>query len=596
MKPTRLLLVATWFGLVTGLAEAVIMALPRLWSRWIYAGPHIAWMAPVADAALFALPALLLAAVAVLRPRLVTLPRVIFVFAWLSGWSLALLVPGVSPFAGAILAAGIAVQAARSSARHPDRVNASVRRSYPGLATLVAVLAASVYVWQWNGERAALARLPAAAPNVPNVLLIVLDTVTARDLSLHGYGRRTTPNLERLAERGVTFDQAYSTAPWTLPSHGSLFTGRLPHELSGDWTVPLDDSFPTLAEALGARGYATAGFVANRAYASYESGLDRGFGRYEDYVVSPGDFVRSASLVRFIATREVFRRVTGFYQHLGAKPATSINAAFFRWVPSTDRPFFAFLNYFDAHAPYLPPPPFLTRFGPLPAERNPLRIDQWVFTLDTLPDEEIQAERRAYDGAIAYLDDQLRELFEGLSARSLLENTLVIVTSDHGEQFGDHGLLTHGSSLYRSVLHVPLLVWLAGRVPEGVRVSAPVSLRDVPATVMDLVDAGGGALFPGRSLARWWHATGSSTLEAEPVISELTRSPILHRPDRPNSAGGLQSAIGDGVHYIRNSDTREELYDFDADPDDLFNLLPSGEGQRRLERFRAWLLASRRNE
>ena len=121
--------------------------------------------------------------------------------------------------------------------------------------------------------------------NSPNVLLIVLDTVRADHLSLYGYERPTTPNLERLAKRGIRFDNARATAPWTLPSHASMFTGHWPHELGAKWMTPLRGNLPTLAEYLGAHGYATAGFVANVVYCSQETGLARGFTHYEDYVL-----------------------------------------------------------------------------------------------------------------------------------------------------------------------------------------------------------------------------------------------------------------------------------------------------------------------
>ena len=119
----------------------------------------------------------------------------------------------------------------------------------------------------------------------PNVLLIVLDTVRADHLSLYGYPRPTTPNLERLARRGIRFDQARAAAPWTLASHANMFTGRWPHELAVEWMRPLRGDVPTLAEYLGSLGYATAGFAGNTFYCSYDSGLDRGFTHYEDYVL-----------------------------------------------------------------------------------------------------------------------------------------------------------------------------------------------------------------------------------------------------------------------------------------------------------------------
>ena len=121
------------------------------------------------------------------------------------------------------------------------------------------------------------------------MLLIVWDTVRAGNLSLHGYGRPTTPNLDRLARRGVRFDLAFSTSSWTLPSHASLFTGRWPHELGVDWKSPLRDDVPTLAEYLASHGYDTAGFAANLDYCTRETGLARGFAHYEDFPIDVYD-------------------------------------------------------------------------------------------------------------------------------------------------------------------------------------------------------------------------------------------------------------------------------------------------------------------
>src|SRR5262249_43485980 len=147
----------------------------------------------------------------------------------------------------------------------------------------------------WSEHRRTAA-LPPPAPAARNVLLLVWDTVRAQNLSLHGYSRRTTPNLQRLAARGVQFRHAFATAPWTLPSHASLFTGRWPHELSANWKTPLDEQVPTLAGRLSSRGYDTAGFVANLDFCSRETGLGRGFVHYEDYPLSIWE-----ALTRYVA-------------------------------------------------------------------------------------------------------------------------------------------------------------------------------------------------------------------------------------------------------------------------------------------------------
>ena len=147
----------------------------------------------------------------------------------------------------------------------------------------MAILALSVWGPRWIAQRREEAR-PLPAKAAANVLLVVLDTVGADHLSLHGYARPTSPTLEELASRAIRFDRAQAPSSWTLPSHASMFTGMWPHELSVGWLTPLDRASPTLAEYLGTRGYATAGFVANLSYCATDSGLGRGFATYQDYI------------------------------------------------------------------------------------------------------------------------------------------------------------------------------------------------------------------------------------------------------------------------------------------------------------------------
>ena len=162
--------------------------------------------------------------------------------------------------------------------------------------------------------------------------------------------------------------------------------------------------------------------------------------------------------------------------------------------------------------------------------------------------EEIQAEIDAYDGAIAYLDQQIGLLFDELEKRNVLENTLVILTSDHGEEFGEHGFMEHGFTLYLPSVRVPLLVLFPGRVPAGTIVSEPVSLSDLPATVTDLVELESGPRFPGNSLARYWDAAGDDERPAASLaLSELFGSYLPGEQDEVK-----KSLLVDGKHYIKN--------------------------------------------
>jgi arylsulfatase A-like enzyme len=191
----------------------------------------------------------------------------------------------------------------------------------------------------------------------------------------------------------------------------------------------------------------------------------------------------------------------------------------------------------------------------------------------------------AYESAIAYLDHQLGLLFDELRKRGLLENTLIIITSDHGELIGEHGLFTHGTSLHRPLLHVPLVISFPTRLPQGVRVEEPVGLRDLPATIAELVNFQGEPRFPGNSLARYWTKGEASEIPATPLLSEVSKT-IRERPEWPASKGDMKSLVVNGLHYIKHSDGREELYDFDHDVNEERDLALSEEGHRVLGQLR----------
>jgi arylsulfatase A-like enzyme len=444
-----------------------------------------------------------------------------------------------------------------------------------------------------------------ARPGAPNLLLIVLDDVRIDELSLYGYARETTPYLSRLSRRAVKYDQARASAPWTLPSHASMLTGRWPHELSVTVDRPLDATYPTLATFLADRGYATAGFVANTYYCNSWYGLDRGFSRYEDFydnrVVSVLETVRSSTLGQRLVTRAGFETETPGAKG-SRKTAAMINRDALGWLDRKgDRPFFAFLNYYDAHAPFQPPDGFTRRFGlgarPQAYRESLLREFSRIcggksFRKDAaaVVDEATVLLRDSYDGCIAYLDEQIGHLFDELERRGLLENTLVIVTSDHGEHFNDHHLFGHGNSLYDSLIRVPMLVFPPSGGPTGRTVHAPVSLRNIPATMVDLAGLGKDSPFPGQSLARFW-GTESETLAGDsPVLAEVEHQKRwTPTPSIPASMGPLQAVVSDQRVFIHNSDGRDELYDYERDPGEFQNLAGAPEVSSLLERLRGEL-------
>ncbi|MEP7380604.1 MAG: sulfatase, partial [Gemmatimonadota bacterium] len=405
----------------------------------------------------------------------------------------------------------------------------------------------------------AAAPVTGASPpdDAPSVLFLVLDTVRALELSAYGYERATSPRLAALAAEGVRFDRAVATAPWTLPSHASMFTGRYQRDLSVGWTTALDTVPPTLAEHFATRGYATGGFVANLRYCAREYGLGRGFQVYRDFALIGSQLIGSTMAGRRLIG--LYDDVADRYVLAGRKDAALVVDEFLDWQRSQgSRPYFAFLNFFDAHEPYAPDAPYDLQFlDAEPATRN------LVVGRKHEP-AEVVGLRGAYDGAIASLDAQLGRLFDELSRRQLLDRTIVIVTSDHGEEFAEHGYMSHGNGLNFPALHVPLIVrWPRGGLPAGAVVETPVSLVDLAATVIDLTGTTDRSLLPGASLAPLWRSDSAAHRSA--ILSELYW--VRNQPEwYPVSGGNMRSLVRGRFHYIAGPSQREELYDIAVDP------------------------------
>jgi arylsulfatase A-like enzyme len=349
-----------------------------------------------------------------------------------------------------------------------------------------------------------------------------------------------------------------------------------------------------LAEVLTQRGYETAGFVANKFYASRESGLARGFQHYEDFRLSVGAILLGSSLGRYLTGRTPLPRLLGYYEEIGRKPASRVSADALDWLArrgAGDRPFFIFINYYDAHDPYLPPAPFDTLF-----DRRRIPVNIPIVTDRPVTPRYAIGDVAAYDETLAALDQQLGLLLDELDRRGALMNTLVVIAADHGEEFGEHGLMRHGNSLYAQALHVPLVVAFPGRVPAGRRFGEPVSLRDVAATVLDLtspVDGGHGSpsVLPGLSLARFWNGDGPPADGVEPLLSEV-RYDYGQPRWYPISKGDMASLIDGTRHFIRGGNGAAELYDTEADPGEQRNLAASSRWRDTAQRLAATLRAA----
>ena len=588
-RPLDLLLLGVWFGLATGLLEVSgnliwIKVLGRITYDTLRMNWHYVWLTPLSDLVLFVIPALLVAFASIWIRPLRRGRAAVFLFGFMAAWSFVLSVSGLEKFARLVFALGAASVLVRSVAGRERGLLRFARWTTPvGLAMVLALMAGSLANSARGGRSGAPTTADGEAP--PNVLLIVLDTVRADAMTPYGSPRDTTPNLARFAAKGAVFEEARSTAPWTLPSHASLFTGRWPFEMSADVGRPLDATFPTLAERLAERGYATGGFVANLENCNAWYGLSRGFQHYEDYyentVVSPLEMLRCSRLGRFAATSKLgwslIKMVATPESYRYRKSAAMINRDAMAWLSNQgDRPYFLFLNYFDVHDPYVPPAGAERKFS----ARG--------------PEEAVSAEDRirdAYDDCLAYLDDQVGRLLDELERQDKLRNTVVVITSDHGEAFGEHGLSGHGVSLYRPETHIPLIVVHPSSVPAGRRIAHPVSLRDVPSTVLELVGVGGESPFPGPSLSSLWNEEPKNADAPKPVLVEVDRADRVppEAEDAPARLGRMRSVVAEGRAYILNGDGREELYDLHSDPEEANDLAGSPEAEDELEQFRAKL-------
>ena len=397
---------------------------------------HFVWLGPLSNLLFFLGLGLALCVAVKLSPRVAgwLSPRLICACATFP--VLRALVPQIFAEAWIIFGIGVAIQLVPILERHVTNLQRKLLWSLPVLLGFVVLLASYVFVGDWLKQTREVGR-PLPPANSPNVLLIVLDTVHADHLSLYGYGRPTTPTLKQLAQRGIRFDHAQATAPWTLPSHASMFTGRLPHEVGEKWMTPIRGNFPTLAEYLGDHGYATAGFAGNFLYCSEETGLARGFTHYEDYVLEKLAPLRTSGLVEYLASEFTelipaldLRSLRPLHQFLlrsfefgKRKDARSIKIAFLRWLSErqeTGRPFFAFLNFFNAHQKYVLPEGAERRFARDPETPDAVRVvyELWP-SIDkmNLPPSYLTFARDCYDDCLGYLDEQLGQLFDTLARR-----------------------------------------------------------------------------------------------------------------------------------------------------------------------------------
>ncbi len=485
--------------------------------------------------------------------------------------------PTASPvrLAGAVTAAVLVLAVSALVARASTRSTRAV--GVWGLAALLVAAGGGLLRQETRIEPVVGTPAPGAGPNL---ILISLDTVSAGHLSLYGYERDTTPNLRRLARESVWYPHSYSSGDMTLISHASMFTGLRPDAhgahfgADGGAARPLSQDHETLAEILAAQGYRTAAVVANFGFFGVGYGLGQGF-QYLDYR-SGAPFLAPAP---GYSGREILRRpleaiLEGAVEDSRTRRADSINATAFdlldRFVTAGE-PFFLFVNYMDAHWRYLPPPPFDTLFPGKMDRFSRDRHDEIRYGV-LRGDRPIADAERAhlisqYDGSIAYLDAQLGLFIDRLRNDDLLDNTLLIITSDHGEAFGRREI-GHGVSLYQNQIHVPLLIRFPDSRPAR-RSDAVVVSGDIFATALDYLEAPLPTDIQGVSLA------GADPDAHRMVVSQSYPAAGAGRISRRFAR--VQTAVLSGYYKLIHSTNGEpELYDLAADPEEESNLYEPG--------------------
>lgn len=434
----------------------------------------------------------------------------------------------------------------------------------------------------------------------PNVVLVVMDTARADLVDARFDGEEVTPNLSELAASGTRFTRAYSTAPWTLPSHASLFTGTYPsrHGAHAD-SERLGDDLRTLPAVFSEAGYDSIA-VSNNVWVSDAFGLARGF----DNFFCTWQLVQSTANVGEAGlTRQGWEKwVAVAREILGGNPVTNVlNAAhakfqFSKWshddgarrtnrwltdhlsARDDDRPFFLFVNYLEPHLEYRPPEEFAERF--LPAEvdyEEAMQVPQnaWKYVTGQveLSDHDFEVLRALYAAEIAYLDSRIEELVAFLEADGSWDDTVFVVVGDHGENIGDHGLMDHQYCLYDTLLHVPVIA-TGGRFSGGGEDDRLLQLVDLPPTLVDEAGFDASAFRQQVQGASVFESDGErSHVFAEYMAPQPSPEAIEERVGDPDGVmehydRSLRCVREDGHKLVVGSDGSTELYDVEADPEE----------------------------
>jgi uncharacterized sulfatase len=454
----------------------------------------------------------------------------------------------------------------------------------------------------------------------PNIIMLVLDTHRADRMSIYGYGKDTTPVLGDLSRGGTLFDWAVAPGQWTIPSHASMFTGLYPtaHQTIQSYNT-LPETIPTVAEILRDHGYETVGFCNNPLVGVLDNGLKRGFNQFYNYgatfpdVPKIGDdrplrrlqrtltdlikhnfstpierqFGRSPLLLR-LATMPIFVPVWSRLFNFKGNTVQSLKDAgdYLRYHHSVhrDRPLFMFINMMETHFPYYPPRRWMDRWVPyLKRDREAREFIQNLNTqsyrwmapiLHPLKPIEEAVLRDVYDAEVAFQDRQLRRVFRYLKRSGQLDNTMVIVVSDHGESHGEHSFMGHAFAIYNELVRVPLLIHYPELFPPGKRIGHIVSTRRLFHTIMEAAGIEPGAIHGSTRNLSLTRSIGG--LETEPAGEKI----VTEAYPPMNFLNVMEVNHPEVVERFRVRETRRAIYDrrgklitIGDKPDEFFDVL-----------------------
>ncbi len=476
-----------------------------------------------------------------------------------------------------------------------------------GAVILPLIALFAIWTGSWWQKAMELTPADAAGPR-PNILLIVLDTVRASDLSCYGYELPTTPTLERLAAEGVLFKNAMSASNWTVPGHASIFTGQYPGEHLATGLNPiLLTPYPTMAQILSRLEYRTFCFSANP-WVSESSVLTKGFWYSKVLSAENGELI------------PVWRKwgvyLEAFKGKLFNLSGKSISRKDTLWRPPSSssvigevikllgensgdkEPFFIFINLMDAHSPYRHPShPDISRFFPnKEAFKGAVRPDpsfaDYYAGKIRYKQKDFRDMRRIYDAQIRHMDDQLARLFAQLKRLQLWDDTVVIVTSDHGEYFGERDLMGHCLAVGYSTLGIPLIAYNLPDYGKGEKPEELVQNIDILPTILDILDVQWESRdeLPGYSLLKS-QAGRTGRADSYPVIFKVNRVKNIS----PEASEKLYRRTGviweDGYEYIWSSKNGSEMYHYHTDPSekkDIKKQMPELAG-KKIKEAKEWI-------